>query len=164
MSRGRPAITPLDVDVHGPVVVPADALRKTVRLDAGAKTPVDDPGDGGRTGACRRRREAHGPGSSRSRRASRVAVQPGTASLVRRTVRPLEAGASLTVSSDLLADILPGTGAVSVSVSPLAALDVPGLLQALDRYPYGCSEQIVSRALPLALRQQARGDGGAGAR
>ena len=58
-------------------------------------------------------------------------------------------GASLTVSSDLLADILPGTGAVSVSVSPLAALDVPGLLQALDRYPYGCSEQIVSRALPL---------------
>jgi penicillin-binding protein 1C len=34
-------------------------------------------------------------------------------------------------------------------VSPLAALDVPGLLQALDRYPYGCSEQIVSRAMPL---------------
>ena len=26
---------------------------------------------------------------------------------------------------------------------------MPGLLQALDRYPYGCSEQIVSRALPL---------------
>ena len=48
-----------------------------------------------------------------------------------------------------MADILPGTGAVSVSVSPLAALDVPGLLQALDRYPYGCSEQIVSRAMPL---------------
>jgi uncharacterized protein YfaS (alpha-2-macroglobulin family) len=26
---------------------------------------------------------------------------------------------------------------------------VPGLLKALDRYPYGCTEQIVSRALPL---------------
>ena len=48
-----------------------------------------------------------------------------------------------------MADLFPGTGAVSVSVSPLAALDVPALLQALDRYPYGCSEQIVSRALPL---------------
>jgi uncharacterized protein YfaS (alpha-2-macroglobulin family) len=76
-------------------------------------------------------------------------VQPGTSALVRRTVRPLEPGASLTVSSDLLADILPGTGAVSVSVSPLAALDVPGLLRALERYPYGCSEQVVSRAMPL---------------
>src|SRR5208337_901260 len=29
------------------------------------------------------------------------------------------------------------------------ALDAPALLQALDRYPYGCSEQTVSRAMPL---------------
>jgi uncharacterized protein YfaS (alpha-2-macroglobulin family) len=28
-------------------------------------------------------------------------------------------------------------------------MDVPGLLTALDRYPYGCAEQTVSRALPL---------------
>jgi alpha-2-macroglobulin len=28
-------------------------------------------------------------------------------------------------------------------------LNAPGLLAALDRYPYGCSEQITSRALPL---------------
>ena len=44
---------------------------------------------------------------------------------------------------------MPGSGQVSVSVSPLAALDVPALLKALDRYPYGCTEQTVSRALPL---------------
>jgi len=37
----------------------------------------------------------------------------------------------------------------SLAVSSLAGIDVPALLQALDRYPYGCSEQIVSRALPL---------------
>jgi uncharacterized protein YfaS (alpha-2-macroglobulin family) len=78
-----------------------------------------------------------------------IRIQPGTSALVRRTVWPLEPGGSVQVTGDLLADILPGTGAVSVSVSPLAALDVPGLLQSLDRYPYGCSEQIVSRALPL---------------
>ena len=76
-------------------------------------------------------------------------TQPGSGGLVRRDVRPLAAGQSLTISQDLIADILPGTGAVSVSVSPLSALDVPGLLQALDRYPYGCSEQLVSRAMPL---------------
>ncbi len=44
---------------------------------------------------------------------------------------------------------MPGTGAVSVTISPFAGLDVPALLQALDRYPYGCSEQTVSRAMPL---------------
>jgi uncharacterized protein YfaS (alpha-2-macroglobulin family) len=64
-------------------------------------------------------------------------------------VQSLAPGASLTLSSDLLADFLPGTGRVSVAVSPVGAIDVPALLQALDRYPYGCSEQIVSRALPL---------------
>ena len=31
---------------------------------------------------------------------------------------------------------------------------MPALLQALDRYPYGCSEQIVSRAMPLLYVNQ----------
>ena len=34
-------------------------------------------------------------------------------------------------------------------MTPTAALDVATLLAALDRYPLGCTEQIVSRALPL---------------
>ena len=37
--------------------------------------------------------------------------------------------------------------ALSVGVS--TALDAASLLKALDRYPYGCSEQITSRAMPL---------------
>ena len=64
-------------------------------------------------------------------------------------MRTLAPGESLTLSSDLTAGFVPGTGAVSLAVSSLAGIDVPALLQALDRYPYGCSEQIVSRALPL---------------
>ena len=44
---------------------------------------------------------------------------------------------------------MPGSGSVSVAISPFGGIDVPGLLLALDRYPVGCSEQIVSRALPL---------------
>ena len=48
-----------------------------------------------------------------------------------------------------MADFVPGTGSISVAASPFGALDAPALLQALDRYPYGCSEQLVSRAMPL---------------
>ncbi len=44
---------------------------------------------------------------------------------------------------------MPGTGKVALSVTPSAALDVASLLAALDRYPLGCTEQVVSRALPL---------------
>ncbi len=76
-------------------------------------------------------------------------VRPAYPEIERRTVRTLAPGESLTLSKALLADLLPGTGAVAVSVTPDSAIDVPALLAALDRYPYGCSEQITSRALPL---------------
>jgi uncharacterized protein YfaS (alpha-2-macroglobulin family) len=49
----------------------------------------------------------------------------------------------------MFADLVPGSGAVSVSVGPSTALDAAAILKALDRYPFGCSEQITSRALPL---------------
>ncbi len=55
----------------------------------------------------------------------------------------------LTLSKDLLTDLIPGRSMVNVNVGPVAAFDVPGLLTQLDRYPYGCAEQTTSRALPL---------------
>ena len=55
----------------------------------------------------------------------------------------------VTLSPDLIADLIPGRTSVNVSVGPLASFDVPGLLTSLDRYPYGCAEQTTSRALPL---------------
>jgi len=61
----------------------------------------------------------------------------------------LKPGESLTLDSTVLADMMPGTGSASLTVGPLARLDVAGLLQELDRYPYGCTEQQTSRALPL---------------
>lgn len=76
-------------------------------------------------------------------------VQPGTAAVVRRDVRPLAPGASLRITQDLLADIQPGTGLVSMAVTPIGRLDPSGMIQALARYPYGCTEQLVSQAMPL---------------
>ena len=55
----------------------------------------------------------------------------------------------ISLSKDLLADLIPGRTTVNVNVGPIAAFDVPGLLTQLDRYPYGCAEQTTSRALPL---------------
>ena len=44
---------------------------------------------------------------------------------------------------------MPGSASVALSVGLSPALDAAALLTALDRYPFGCSEQIASRALPL---------------
>ena len=62
---------------------------------------------------------------------------------------PLPAGASQTISGDLIAEFVPGTGSIAISASPFGALDAPALLAQLERYPYGCSEQTVSVAMPL---------------
>ena len=58
-------------------------------------------------------------------------------------------GGSLRVDGGLLADSILDGASVAVGVSYAAAFDVPSLLTTLDRYPYGCSEQTISRALPL---------------
>ncbi len=44
---------------------------------------------------------------------------------------------------------MPGTTAWSASFTTAPPFDVGGILRALDRYPFGCLEQTVSRALPL---------------
>jgi alpha-2-macroglobulin len=90
-----------------------------------------------------------GPSGFTLEREYMLTVKPATQILARRTVKPLEPGQTLTLTSDIFTDLVPGTGKLALSVTPAAALDVATLIAALDRYPLGCTEQIVSRALPL---------------
>ncbi len=61
----------------------------------------------------------------------------------------LDPGDAFTFDDNVFAGFAAGTGKATLSAGPLARFDAPGLLNALDRYPYGCTEQIASRALPL---------------
>jgi uncharacterized protein YfaS (alpha-2-macroglobulin family) len=90
-----------------------------------------------------------GPNGFSSERTYPIAVKPATQVATRRTVKQIARDESVTLSNDLFADLVPGSGQVAISVAPSTALDAATLLKALDRYPFGCSEQITSRALPL---------------
>jgi hypothetical protein len=82
-------------------------------------------------------------------------VKPPAGDIKRTTVASLAAkGGKLTLSKDLLAGLIQSRTKVNISVGPAATMDVPGLLTSLDRYPYGCAEQTVSRALPLLYANQ----------
>ena len=61
----------------------------------------------------------------------------------------LGSGDTFTFSPDVFSGMRPGTARAIMSAGPLAKFDAPGLLSALDQYPYGCTEQTTSRALPL---------------
>ncbi|HEU01711.1 MAG TPA: hypothetical protein ENH89_15575 [Aurantimonas coralicida] len=65
------------------------------------------------------------------------------------TVTLAASGGRLDLDANLFDDFVPGTAAATVSVTGAARFDVAGVVRALDLYPYGCTEQITSRALPL---------------
>ncbi|WLE96157.1 MAG: alpha-2-macroglobulin [Candidatus Electrothrix communis] len=68
--------------------------------------------------------------------------------LERRSSR-LDPGESVILNKETLSGLFPETAKVALSISSSPNLDVPGLLGQLDRYPYGCLEQLTSRAMPL---------------
>ena len=135
------------VETDGPVS--AAAAPQTLRLAAKQRTQLSVPLTASAAGTGLVKVRIAGPESFALERNYTLAAKPATQILARRNVRPIAKGESLTLSADMFADLVPGTGAVSISVGPSTALDAATLLKALDRYPFGCSEQITSRALPL---------------
>ena len=66
----------------------------------------------------------------------------------------LAKGKNFTFDENVFAGLIPGTGRATMAIGPLARLNAPGVLAALDAYPYGCTEQITSKALPLLYFDQ----------
>jgi alpha-2-macroglobulin len=138
----------LDLDIHGPLTADADAMIKTVRLDLHQRKSVAMPIAAAGIGVAELDLRLTGPKTDLTQH-FRLGIASGAPDSYRRTVTPLPGGGSQTISGDLLADFIPGTGSIAISASPFGALDAPALLAALQRYPYGCSEQTVSVAMPL---------------
>ncbi|MBC7137974.1 MAG: alpha-2-macroglobulin family protein [Defluviimonas sp.] len=78
-----------------------------------------------------------------------IPVQVNDPGIARQSRFTLAAGQEFTFDANVFAGLIPGTGRATLAVGPVARFDAPGLLAALDAYPYGCTEQITSRALPL---------------
>ena len=90
----------------------------------------------------------HGDGT-RIERTLFLPVRQPAMPVTSRQVVSVPAGGSLRIDEQLLASSLLDGASVAVGISPLAAFDIPSLLTTLDRYPYGCTEQTISRAMPL---------------
>ncbi|MGZ8309965.1 MAG: alpha-2-macroglobulin family protein, partial [Rhodoplanes sp.] len=138
----------ITAEPEGPVAI-TSGESQTLRLAAKQRAALTLPVAANAAGAASVKVRIAGPANFALERSYVLAAKPATQILARRTVKPIAKGESLTLASDLFADLVPGTGAIALSIGPSTALDVASLLKALDRYPFGCSEQIASRALPL---------------
>ncbi|CAK0740606.1 alpha-2-macroglobulin [Gammaproteobacteria bacterium] len=80
-----------------------------------------------------------------------ITVRPARPVETQFLLQQVSPGGKVRLNAELLSEYLPGTGRLSTTFSSAPPFDVPGILQSLDRYPNGCLEQVVSRALPLLV-------------
>ncbi len=74
-------------------------------------------------------------------------VQINDAPIVRVSRLELKSGQEFTLDQAAFDGVTDARA--TLAAGPIARLNAPGLLSALDGYPYGCTEQITSKALPL---------------
>ncbi|SOC07504.1 hypothetical protein SAMN05877809_10485 [Rhodobacter sp. JA431] len=79
----------------------------------------------------------------------KVEVKNLSPEVARQSRFDLAAGDTFTFDANVFAGFLPGSARATLASGPLAQFNTPALLSALDRYPYGCTEQVTSKAMPL---------------
>ncbi|GLK68743.1 alpha-2-macroglobulin family protein [Hansschlegelia plantiphila] len=142
----------LDVAASGPLQASGGSRKLT--LAAKARAAIDVPVIAAGIGAGRVEVTLKGPDGKTFAQALALDVKPATAPVTRRNVIALAKGASVTVSTDMLADIVQGTGSVALTVNKPGMLDGATFKLALDGYPYACSEQLSSRLLAVIYGDQ----------
>ncbi len=125
------------------------ALPETVDLAQGGTARLAIPVSADAPGVHRLTVTLTTPDGRRLEKSLTLPVTVPDPELARTTQLTLGPGQAFTFDSNAFAGLLAGTARATLAVGPVARLDVPGLLAMLDTYPYGCSEQIASRALPL---------------
>jgi uncharacterized protein YfaS (alpha-2-macroglobulin family) len=146
--EGAPGDYKVNVKASGPAKISGNTAN-AVKLAAKQRTSMSLALDANGTGVANLDVDITGPNGLKLARHYALDVKAATQILARRSIRTLAKGEGLTLTTDMFSDLVSGTGTVSLSVGLSTALDAATILKALDRYPYGCSEQITSRALPL---------------
>ncbi|OYX06102.1 MAG: alpha-2-macroglobulin [Caulobacter vibrioides] len=82
-----------------------------------------------------------------------IQTRLGWGDIVRTTTEPQKPGEAFTPAYPLLAGLAAGDVTMQVSYSPIRGFDPSAIAVALQRYPYGCTEQLVSTAYPLLYAQ-----------
>ncbi len=135
----------LALAAEGPVEL--DRPTETLNLAADARDSVEFPVAAGQPGLATIVATLSGPDGSEFTSEYRLTVRSAGQTTSQRRQLVLSPGETFTLT-DPATQGFENDATVSVTVGA-GDIDTAGLLAMLDRFPYGCSEQTVSRALPL---------------
>jgi alpha-2-macroglobulin len=133
------------------VTIADGKLTRSLKTGERADLPVRVGAD--EEGISTVRMDVKGPGKYAVDRSYDIQTRSPYLPVTRVTSKLMQPGDSFSIGKDLLTDLVPGSGAVSVGFSTIP-VDAATLYASLDRYPYGCTEQTTSRALPLLYSEQ----------
>ncbi len=137
------------IDISSDDGLSLDTEKTSVELATGERTALDLGLVGTAAGDHQLRLVITAPNGDALVKELTLGVRATAAPTTRSAYMVIEPGESLSLERDQFAGMMPNSGALTLALGPFARLDVPGLLLSLDRYPYGCAEQISSRAMPL---------------
>ena len=139
------------IQTRGPVSLAGGAVvTQTLNRKQRVLVPVQLRGAG--LGIANITLNVTGPGGFKVSHGWPIQVRSAQLDVSREEELPLPAGGSYTAGRAIISDLVPSTASATISVSAAHSYNnVAGLLKWLDKYPYGCLEQTVSRAQPLLL-------------
>lgn len=147
-AKGPAGEMPLEITADG-LTLDTGALPAAVTLGEGEKLALELPLTADGIGDHKIEIAVTTPDGARLTKALTLGVRSNDPDVGATRRFELAAGQTFTLDRDVFADLQFASASAMVSAGPLARFDVPGLLASLDRYPYGCTEQVTSKALPL---------------
>ncbi len=126
-----------------------DVKELTFDLAKDARKVETFPIKGGADGIGKLSLSLSGPGKASLERSWQIAVRTAWRPIAIEEAGPLSPGESFSITTKSLDPFVPGTAKLKANFSQGLRIDLPGLMQSLTRYPYGCTEQTVSTAMPL---------------
>jgi uncharacterized protein YfaS (alpha-2-macroglobulin family) len=126
------------------------SVPRVLDLETGKKTQVILPmAAGDAVGSAEIVASLTGPDAQTIVKRLNLDIKDTQPEVLRSYAFDLAPGNKLEVDAASFEDLRGDSVKVTLTAGGAARIDVAGLLAALDRYPYGCTEQTTSRALPL---------------
>lgn len=139
----------VSIAIDGSVLTLADGATatRTISIKAGEQKTLSIALAAGNAAGRARVKVTAEAGTERAEESVEVPIRPAAPTISQGGFAAAEAGKPLDVV--LGEAMMPGTRQVAVHVTPWPSLNLPDGLDYLERYPYGCAEQVISTCFPL---------------
>jgi len=141
----------------GDGVLSIDNTSDTLSLDKGERKMVRREILTNQTGISTVNLAIKGPDGYGVNSAFDIETRSAFLPITKMITAPMQAGATFRMDPDMLQGFDPGSVDVNISFSRTPGIDPSLYATAVSRYPYGCTEQTVSAAMPLLYAHELGG-------